>query len=101
MESGPSLALNDIHEAMEYLVQFTEPDDADVIVGHVLREDLGDDVMITLMAACVDKPSARPAAQAAVEQFEPLDGPLPTPEQESELALDIPTFLRRQRQGET
>lgn len=101
IESGPSLALNDIHEAMEYLVQFTEPDDADVIVGHVLREDLADDVMITLMAACVDKPSARPAAQAAVEQFEPLDGPLPTPEQESELALDIPTFLRRQRQGET
>lgn len=101
IESGPALALNDIHEAMEYLVQFTEPDDADVIVGHVLRDDLGDEVMITLMAACVDKPSPRPAAQAAVEQFEALDGPLPTPGLEPELALDIPTFLRRQRQGET
>jgi len=100
IESGSSLALNDIHEAMEYLVQFTEPDDADVIVGHVLRSDLGDEVMITLMAACVDKPSALPAAQAAVEQFEPLEGPLPTAEEESDLALDIPTFLRRQRQGE-
>lgn len=101
IESGPAIALNDIHEAMEYLVQFTEPDEADVIVGHVLREDLGDEVMITLMAACVDKPSARPAAQAAVEQLNPLEGPLPTPEQESESVIDIPTFLRRQRQGET
>lgn len=101
IESGPSLALNEIHEAMEYLIQFTEPDEADVIVGHVLREDLGDEVMITLMAACVDKPSARPVAQAAVEQFEPLDEPLPTHEESSDLALDIPTFLRRQKQGET
>ncbi len=93
IESGPNLTLNEIHEAMEYLVQFTEPDEADVIVGHVLREELGDEVVITILAACIDKPAPK-----ATFDFPELDEPLPQPEEEAESVIDIPTFLSRKRQ---
>ncbi|RMG26633.1 MAG: hypothetical protein D6724_01350, partial [Armatimonadetes bacterium] len=76
-----------------YLVQFTEPDEADVIVGHVLRGELGDEVVITILAACIDKPAPK-----ATFDFPELDEPLPQPEEEAESVIDIPTFLSRKRQ---
>ncbi len=119
--SGPDFTLGEAHEAMEYLMQFTNPDDADIIMGHVVRHELQDAVQITVLAAGMHargtqyRPVSRVAAEPVIRQepvaettyesarplglSEMLGGE--EPEAETVAAgvpnLDIPTFLRQQR----
>lgn len=100
--SGSGFTLAEADEAMEYLLQFTDPEVADIIVGHVCKEELGDEVRITLMAAgmkgdrkpepLVTPPAGMPelAGEEQIGREELV---------EAGLALDIPTFLRRQKTG--
>lgn len=120
ISSGPDFTLAEAHEAMEYLMQFTHPDDADIIMGHVVRHELQDAVQITLLAAGMHakethyRPATRTTVEAApvAKSAEPVyetPRPLGLAEMlgsdESELEpvvanvpnLDIPTFLRQQR----
>ena len=118
--AGPDFSIGEAHEAMEYILQFTDAEDADIIMGHVMRDNPDGEVQITLLAAGMDpqrttvatqeraayveadpspvapavEPSATPRAQA------PQQPAAPTPIQLDELDLDIPTFLRRQRMGQ-
>ncbi|MGV3614460.1 MAG: cell division protein FtsZ [Fimbriimonas sp.] len=120
--AGPDFSIGEAHEAMEYILQFTDAEDADIILGHVMRDNPDGEVMITLLAAGMDpqritvakqekaayvEPAAQaqPAPQVAAPQIEveparPVQPPAPTPIQLDELDLDIPTFLRRQRSGQ-
>lgn len=120
ISSGPDFTLAEAHEAMEYLMQFTHPDDADIIMGHVVRHELQDAVQITLLAAGMHakethyRPAIRTTLEAApvAKPTEPIyESPRPLGlaemlgSDESELEpvvanvpnLDIPTFLRQQR----
>lgn len=110
--AGADFSIGEAHDAMEYLNQFIDPVEADVIMGHVSRELPNDEVMITILAAGMDagnpaprrdqtvftesspNPNANLGAFAAVEA-EPRTAPIEL----DELDLDIPTFLRRQRMG--
>jgi cell division protein FtsZ len=107
--AGSDFCIGEAHEAMEYILQFADADDADIIMGHVLREpSSGADspVEITLLAAGMDplrqsrdsevyftsqSSSAPTKGVAVVPNAEPI--------QLDELDLDIPTFLRRQKGG--
>jgi cell division protein FtsZ len=117
--AGPDFSIGDAHEAMEYILQFTDQEDADIIMGHVMRENPDGAVQITLLAAGMEPGAPMPtprrdadvfiaqnvapptfAAQAPAQQeVRPVVPAAPTPIQLDEIDLDIPTFLRRQRLG--
>jgi len=108
--AGPDFSIGEAHEAMEYILQFTDAEDADIIMGHVMKDTSEGEVMITLLAAGMD-PAAVSVQKAKHDQevfgqAKPAVAPQePTaarqtpgqPIQMDEIDLDIPTFLRRQR----
>jgi len=111
--AGPDFSIGEAHEAMEYILQFTDADDADIIMGHVMKDSLDGEVQITLLAAGMDSKATmagkrrdnevfvQPASlgsAAPVYQPQPST-PMPTPIQPDEIDIDIPTFLRRQKLG--
>ena len=107
--AGSDFSIGEAHEAMEYILQFADPDEADIIMGHVLKESEAGDVQITILAAGMEPNKIRPTqpedvfftqqiaarettpSQAVVQQADPI--------QLDEIDLDIPTFLRRQKLG--
>jgi cell division protein FtsZ len=105
--AGDDFSIGEAYEAMEYILQFTDKDEADIIMGHVLRNTERNEVEVTLLAAGMTG-IARPLAsdrevypQAAVNpsSMRPQAANTSGPIQLDEIDLDIPTFLRRQRQG--
>lgn len=55
--AGQDFSLGEAHEAMEYILQFTDASDADIIMGHVMRDSGDGEVQITLLAAGMDNTS--------------------------------------------
>jgi len=102
--AGPDFSIGEAHEAMEYVLQFCDSEDADIIMGHVMKDNTDGEVQITLLAAGMD-PSLQTASQnkdVFVGQTQPraeAAEPQPTPIGLDELDLDIPTFLRRKKIG--
>ena len=107
MTAGPDFSIGEAHEAMEYILQFADVDDAEIIMGHVLREPAGSaegEVQITLLAAGMTGLGAPKRAPAGifesipVPEREPVSS-APIPISLDEIDLDIPTFIRRQKQS--
>jgi cell division protein FtsZ len=124
--AGADFSIGEAHEAMEYIIQYADIDDADIIMGHVMRDMPDGEVTITLLAAGMDPvdsgsairnseifytphtaPTPRIAAvrvqepqplQPALPQEQPAKNPQPL--QLEELDLDLPTFLRRQKSSD-
>ncbi len=110
--AGADFSIGEAHEAMEYILQFTDAEDADIIMGHVMRENDNNEVVITLLAAGMDT-NARTAGHTNSEVFIQPSYVQPAPPTTSnyeepmavagspigldEIDLDIPTFLRRQK----
>ena len=111
ISAGADFSIGEAHEAMEYIIQFADLNDADIIMGHVLRESATNEVKITLLAAGMEtgksrmigaedvffgsnpvSTSAQPTSQGSAPQTA-------APIQLDEIDLDIPTFLRRQKLG--
>lgn len=107
--AGSDFSIGEAHEAMEYILQFADTDDADIIMGHVMRDGDDGEVQITLLAAGMDPNYSPRATQDADVFVAPIAAVNPTPLakpvaagspiQFDELDLDIPSFLRRQRGG--
>jgi cell division protein FtsZ len=112
--AGPDFSIGEAHEAMEYILQFADAEDADIIMGHVTKETGDSEVQITLLAAGMEPASglARNSEvfyQPQQTQVQPPQTPQATvtpnltqatnPIGLDEIDLDIPTFLRRQRAG--
>ncbi len=109
---GMDFTIGEAHEAMEYILQFTDAVDADIKMGHVMKDNADGELLITLLAAGMDPatpttrqtrmnseifvkpevggmaPKAEPAAAVA-----PATGPININEVEDA----IPEFLRRHR----
>ncbi|MBC8066632.1 MAG: cell division protein FtsZ, partial [Chlorobia bacterium] len=111
--AGSDFSIGEAHEAMEYILQFADAEDADIIMGHVMKDNGDNEVQITLLAAGMEasttvarnaevffqpqstiQPQTPPQAVAS-----PLVGASANPIGLDEIDLDIPTFLRRQRTG--
>jgi cell division protein FtsZ len=110
--AGSDFSIGEAHEAMEYILQFADAEDADIIMGHVMKETGDSEVQITLLAAGMEpstgvarNPEVFYQPQAVVEETLAQPAPKPQAGQPSntigldEIDLDIPTFLRRQRTG--
>lgn len=124
--AGEDFSIGEAHEAMEYIIQFADIDEADIIMGHVMRELPDGEIAITLLAAGMDPvdlqpishnteifytprsaPAPREAAVVRTQEAQPvqqqqLQAPatLPPPIQLDEIDLDLPAFLRRQKEPE-
>lgn len=110
ISAGSDFTIGEAHEAMEYILQFADMDDADIIMGHVLQENPSGEVQVTLLAAGMEPNRIRPTDDTDVffAPTAPAAAPTPTqavvqqpvtPIQLDEIDLDIPTFLRRQKLG--
>lgn len=108
--AGRDFALGEAHDAMEYLLQLTDAEEASIFMGHVVDETMDEEVRVTLLAAGMDgtikkivdkevftEPETRQRREAAQPVTSTRSEPKPI--EIDELELDIPTFLRRQRQG--
>lgn len=113
ISSGSDFTLTEATDVMEYLVQFTEPDEAEIIMGHVLREEMGDEVRVTILAAGMGPEPIQPftkqmpaamAPEVPEEEFAIPSFMQAIETEDEDMAvssatnLDIPTFLRRQRE---
>ena len=119
--AGHDFSIGEAHEAMEYIIQFADIDDADIIMGHVMKDLPEGEISITLLAAGMDPedsvpiarnseifytPHSVPAPRAAVvrapepQPVQPQQAApaMPEPIQLDEIDLDLPSFLRRQKQ---
>lgn len=107
--SGPDFALGEANDAMEYLLQLTDADDAAIFLGQVIDESMGEEVLVSVLAAGMDGSLApvidrevfaeteRPTREPVATPANPRGAPKPI--EIDELDLDIPSFLRRQRLG--
>jgi cell division protein FtsZ len=107
--AGSDFSIGEAHEAMEYILQFTDAEDADIIMGHVMKETPDNEVQITLLAAGMEPGNEVSRGYGSNEVFaEETPGrgtearapkilEAPEPILPEELDLDIPSFLRRQK----
>jgi cell division protein FtsZ len=98
-------SLGEIHDAMGYLLQLADAEDAQITMGQVFEPSMDGAVSVTLLAAGFEGGGAREFAPDAFYQPEP-SGRRPEPAEISrgatvapveEIDLDIPAFLRKQR----
>jgi cell division protein FtsZ len=52
--AGSDFSIGEAYEAMEYILHFTDAEEAEIIMGHVHRETPDNEVRITLLAAGMD-----------------------------------------------
>jgi cell division protein FtsZ len=71
--AGPDFSIGEAHEAMEYILQFTDAEDADIIMGHVMRDSVDGEVQVTLLAAGMD--NSAPTVRTERENSEVFDRP--------------------------
>lgn len=109
--AGSDFSIGEAHEAMEYILQFTDAEDADIIMGHVLKETDDNEVMVTLLAAGMDPGNVKSRQDVEVFVQPQTTAPAPPPPatqggqpqsgpiQLDELDLDIQSFIKRTRMG--
>ena len=117
--ASSNFSIGEVQEAMEYLNQLADPDEADIFMGHVLDESMGDHLSITLIAAGGGEgrrkqdavvfqqperpqiPYSRPIIETRPEARPETGGrqvPTPTEAEVEDLVIDIPAFLRQHRE---
>ena len=106
--AGADFSIGEAHDAMEYILQFADAQEADIIMGHVMKETPSGEVQITLLAAGMpyEKPTSQnvgvfytpQVGQTPMATMEPIEDTLQAGSVElNEIDLDIPTFLRRHK----
>src|SRR2546421_4544184 len=107
---GPNMSLHEIEEAATIVQQTADPE-ANIIVGQVINPDMGDDLVVTVIATGFER-DEQPAKPTLVERPTGKGGrpaqqmltALPVAAgQAAQKDLDRPTFLRRfteQREGQ-
>ena len=97
---GPNMVLGEIEDAIG-MIETEADDNADIIWGSVIKDDMDDEIRITVIATGFDthaaahmpKPKAAEAAHAVAAPAPPPFVPKDITPVEN---LDVPTFMRRQ-----
>ncbi len=103
---GPNMVLGEVEDAIGMIEQEAD-DNADIIWGSVIKEDLGDEIRITVIATGFDTQASMRLPQPKVTETRAVAAAAaPAPIQASEIMLpsdlqpveniDVPTFMRRQ-----
>lgn len=109
---GKTLTMNEVNDAATIITQSADPD-ANIIFGATIRDDMGEDVQISVIAAGFDEVRKYGNLNRSIPTFSPSKPIDPEPEEEFKSAkpttpklkvqheevdieddLDIPTFLR-------
>lgn len=102
ISGGPSLSLHEVDEASSIIKEAADPE-ANIIVGQVINPDMGDDLVVTVIATGFEREEPAPQP-AAVERPKPATTRPPQPALSSarvaasEISakdLERPAFLRR------
>ena len=114
ISAGEEFTIGEAYEAMEYILQFTDAKEAEIIMGHVLRSGPPGEIGITLLAAGMTG-AARSSAAVNTDVFargaassvpgSQVQGQIQAQPQDKsglpieaeEIGLDIPSFLRDRR----
>lgn len=102
---GPGMVLGEVEDAIGMIE--TEADDhADIIWGSVIKDDMGDEIRITVIATGFDTAGTIRAPQPKVTETRAVAAPSHMPIKASDILLpddlqpveniDVPTFMRRQ-----
>jgi cell division protein FtsZ len=97
---GPNMSLHEIEEAASIIQQTADPE-ANIIVGQVINPDMGDDLVVTVIATGFEREEqAAPVAVAAGSRTarvaqQVLNGVGTAVTERPHKDLDRPTFLRR------
>ncbi len=101
---GPSMSLHEIEEAASIIQQTADPE-ANIIVGQVINPDMGDDLVITVIATGFEREEEATsptvgAERGAARALKPMQPSLAgigsmMPANRPMKDLDRPTFLRR------
>jgi cell division protein FtsZ len=97
---GPNMVLGEIEDAIG-MIETEADDNADIIWGSVIKDDMDDEIRITVIATGFDTHAAahmpKPkAAEAAVAVAAPAPPPFVPKDITPVENLDVPTFMRRQ-----
>jgi cell division protein FtsZ len=112
--AGMDFTLNEAHEAMEYILQFADAEEAEIFMGHVLKEDQPDgevfiSILATGMSQLVNSKSVSKSMPITngnlfgelLAQADPspkmeslFEKPAPVGGQSDKPDLDIPSFLK-------
>ena len=95
---GPEMVLGEVEDAIGMIEQEAD-DNADIIWGSVIKEDMGDEIRITViatgfdtqMAGVLPRPKQAEAHAVASAAAPYVPGDMPPVEN-----MDVPTFMRRQ-----
>lgn len=96
---GPNMSLHEIEEAAS-IIQQTADSEANIIVGQVINPDMGDDLVVTVIATGFEReeqptPVGMAATRTARAPQQVLSGVGATVADRPHKDLDRPTFLRR------
>jgi cell division protein FtsZ len=101
---GPQMVLSEIEDALG-LIESEADDQADIIWGSVIKDDMDDEIRITVIATGFDtaasvatpKPRiAEPVQAVAAGSGAPTPAPYIPKDMQAVENLDVPTFMRRQ-----
>lgn len=94
---GPNMPLGQIEDAIG-MIEGEADENADIIWGSVIREDMNDEIKVTVIATGFDSAAALQPIPRAYETAIAVNGG-PAPQfgpQESVEDMNVPTFIRRQ-----
>lgn len=95
--AGPDLPLGEIEDAIG-MIESESDDNADIIWGSVIKEDMGEEIKVTVIATGFDTHAqmAIPQPRAYEVAVNGSTGHVFAPDAPREENLDVPTFIRRQ-----
>lgn len=106
--AGPDLSLYDTEEAMNFIAELADAEDAAVYLGHVVDESMGEFVSVALIAAGMDSTSPRKedtsVFRSAIRREKEREESTVNDEQEQapldfeDLDLDIASFLKHRHE---
>lgn len=94
---GPHMPLGEIEDAIG-MIEAEADENADIIWGSVIREDMHDEIKVTVIATGFDSAvqSMQPRPLAYESQQVVNGGPIYIPQDNAPEDLNVPTFIRRQ-----
>jgi cell division protein FtsZ len=90
--AGSDFSIGEAYEAMEYILHFTDAEEAEIIMGHVHRETPDNEVRITLLAAGMDLSNESPN-RGVIEPI-PTTKPVETPIEYAKPNIDLNGFVQ-------
>jgi cell division protein FtsZ len=92
---GANMPLAEIEDAIGMIEQEAD-ENADIIWGSVIKDDLQDEIKVTVIATGFDTASQSAIPQPRMEHTAAVGAPYGGPSESQSENMDVPTFIRRQ-----